>query len=205
MSATSKIASKSGSFINCLCFIAGWVDSSSAVYPYFCWFHWSRECDCLHSVSWWTCLHFGGCFVRRFLSEWWYFGFWFLHGFLLWTLGLGRPLCPVADSRAHVQDMITGVREPSLYNTACQGERCDPICVRYTRDQLLAISPARLTPDLTSRLRKLDIGFCLPCKRSRRGGKNLKKERPIDLITPCVLPVAGTPDWSQNAFFRKLQ
>ena len=39
-------------------------------------------------------------------------------------------LYPVADSRAHVQDMITGVREPSLYNTACQGERCDPICVR---------------------------------------------------------------------------
>ena len=86
-----------------------------------------------------------------------------------WLLAVNfgpRPLYPVADSRVHVQDMITGVREPSLYNTACQGERCDPICVRYTRDQLLAISPARLTPDLTSRLRKLDIGFCLPCKHS---------------------------------------
>ena len=105
-----------------------------------------------------------------------------------------RPLYPVADSRAHVQDMITGVREPSFYNTACQGERCDPTCVRYTRDQLLAISPARLTPDLTSRLRKFDIGFCLPCKRSRRGGKNLKKGRPVDLITPCVLPVGPRTD-----------
>ena len=41
--------------------------------------------------------------------------------------------------------MITGVQEPSLYKTACQAERCDPTCVRYTRDQLLAISPARLT------------------------------------------------------------
>ena len=70
-----------------------------------------------------------------------------------------RPLYPVADSRTHVQHMTAGVREPSLYKTVCQGERCDPICVRYTRDQLLAISPARLTPDLTYRLRKLDIGF----------------------------------------------
>ena len=152
-----------------------WVHSSSAVYPYFCWFHWSRECDCLHSVSWWTCLHFGGCFVRRLLSEWWYFGYFLNFG--------PRPLYPV-----------TGVLEPSLYNTACQGERCDPICVRYTRDQLLAISPARLTPDLTSRLRKLDIAFCLPRKRSRRGGKNLKKGRPIDLIAPCVLPVGPQID-----------
>ena len=105
-----------------------------------------------------------------------------------------RPLYPVADNRAHVQDMITGVREPSLYNTACQGERCGPICVGYTRDQLLAISPARLTPDLTSRLRKLAIGFCLPCKRSRSCGKNLKKGRPIDLIAPCVLPVGPQTD-----------
>ena len=102
-----------------------------------------------------------------------------------WLLAVNfgpRPLYPVADSRVHVQDMITGVREPSLYNTACQGERCDPICVRYTRDQLLAISPARLTPDLTSRLRKLDIGFCLPRKCSRRGGKNLKKGCPQYLL-----------------------
>ena len=103
-------------------------------------------------------------------------------------------ICEIKHTYSYMKTMITGVREPSLYNTACQGERCDPTCVRYTRDQLLAISPARLTPDLTSRLRKLDIGFCLPRKRSRRGGKNLKKGRPIDLITPCVLPVAGTPD-----------
>ena len=34
-----------------------------------------------------------------------------------------RPLYPDADSPAHVQDIITGVRDPSLYNTACQGKR----------------------------------------------------------------------------------
>ena len=120
---------------------------------------------------------------------------WILISTWLLAVNFGpRPLYPVADSRAHVQDTIRGVREPSFYNTACQGERCDPTCVRYTRDQLLAISPARLTPDLTSRLRKFDIGFCLPCKRSRRGGKNLKKGRPVDLITPCVLPVGPRTD-----------
>ena len=49
-----------------------------------------------------------------------------------WLLAVNfgpRPLYLVADSRVHVQDMIGGVREPSLYNTACQGERCDPTCV----------------------------------------------------------------------------
>ena len=52
---------------------------------------------------------------------------------------------------------------------------------------LLAISPARLIPDPTSRLRKLDIGFWLPRKRSRRGSNNLKKGQPVELVTPCVL------------------
>ena len=103
-------------------------------------------------------------------------------------------ICEIKHTYSYMKTMITGVREPSLYNTACQGERSDPTCVRYTRDQLLAISPARLTPDLTSRLRKLDIGFCLPRKRSRRGGKNLRKGRPIDLITHCVLPVGPQTD-----------
>ena len=103
-------------------------------------------------------------------------------------------ICEIKHTYSYMKTMITGVREPSLYNTACQGERCDPTCVRYTRDQLLAISPARLTPDLTSRLRKLDIGFCLPRKRSRRGGRNLKKGRPIDLITHCVLTVGPQTD-----------
>ena len=91
-------------------------------------------------------------------------------------------ICEIKHKYSYMKTMITGVREPSLYNTACQGERCDPTCVRYTRDQLLAISPARLTPDLTSRLRKLDIGFCLPRKRSRCGGRNLKKGCPQYLL-----------------------
>ena len=50
-----------------------------------------------------------------------------------WLLAVNfgpRPLYPVADSRAHVQDVIRGVQEPSLYNTACQGECCDPTSVR---------------------------------------------------------------------------
>ena len=161
----------------------------------FCWFHPSRECDCLHSVSWWTCLFAGSthrenvtvCIVclADLSSLWWVFCapfplrmviLWILISTRLVALSLGpRPLHPVADSPAHVQNIITGVREPSLYNTACLGELCDPICVRHTRDQLLAISPARLTSDLTSRLRKFDIGFCLPRKRSRRGDKNFSR------------------------------
>ena len=44
---------------------------------------------------------------------------WILISTWLLAVNFGpRPLYPLADSRAHVQDMITGVREPSLYNTA---------------------------------------------------------------------------------------
>ena len=61
------------------------------------------------------------------------------------------------------------------------------ICVRYTRDQLLVISPARLTPDWPLVLENWTLVFVYPVSTGL-GGKNLKKGRPIELITPCVLP-----------------
>ena len=36
------------------------------------------------------------------------------------------------------------------------------LCGRYTRDQLLAVTQARLTPNVTPRLREGGIGFDLP-------------------------------------------
>ena len=107
--------------------------------------------------------------------------FWILISTRLCVVNFERqPSRPVTGGPAHVQHTNTSVRGQSRYNTACQRERCDPISVGYTRDQLFATPPARLIPDLTSRLKELDIGFRLPHKRSRRGGRNLKRqERPV--------------------------
>ena len=58
----------------------------------------------------------------------------------------------------------------------CTGELCERVIVKYARDQLLVVKQARMTPDLTPRLREEDIGFDLPRKRSRRGGKGERKK-----------------------------
>ena len=64
----------------------------------------------------------------------------------------------------------------------CTGVLCGRVIVRYSRDQLLVVKPARLTPDLTSRLRDVGIGFDLPRKRSLRGGR--RKQKQIQVVLP---------------------
>ena len=54
--------------------------------------------------------------------------------------------------------------------------------LQYSRAQLLAVTPARLTSDLVSRLRSLQIGVGLPRKRYRRKRKQCK---PGDLRVLC--------------------
>ena len=44
--------------------------------------------------------------------------------------------------------------------------------ISYGRDQLMAINPSRLTKDLTTRLRSLEIGTGLPRKRYHRKAKS---------------------------------
>ena len=45
-----------------------------------------------------------------------------------------------------------------------KGERSKRVFIQYNRAQLLDMTPARLTPDLVSHLRSLQIGFDLPKK-----------------------------------------
>ena len=57
-----------------------------------------------------------------------------------------------------------------------KGKRSKRVLIEYNRAQLLHMTPARLTPDLVSHLRSLQIGVDLPRKRSRRGGRRKQKQ-----------------------------
>ena len=57
-----------------------------------------------------------------------------------------------------------------------KGERSKRVFIQSNRAQLLDMTPARLTPDLVSHLRSLQIGVDLPRKRSRRGGRRKQKQ-----------------------------
>ena len=46
--------------------------------------------------------------------------------------------------------------------------------ISYSRDQLMAINPSRLTKDLITRLRSLEIGTGLPRKRHHRKAKSIE-------------------------------
>jgi hypothetical protein len=87
------------------------------------------------------------------------------------------PLCspascvtPVQHDRSFTDQQLT------------QGERTSHIRIHYDRAQLLAVSPTRLTPFLTSRLRLLEIGVGLPRKRYRR---KIKQRKHGDLKVLC--------------------
>ena len=69
-----------------------------------------------------------------------------------------------------------------------KGERSKRVFIQYNRAQLLDMTPARLTPDLVSHLRSLQMGFDLPKKRSRRGGRRKQKQfRQVSHTPPSSL------------------
>ena len=75
-----------------------------------------------------------------------------------------RPfLCSPGAVYQHVQSDHIQTRSPS------QEERSKFVHLQYSRDELLSDRPTRSTPDLAARFRPLDIGFCLPSRRTRRG------------------------------------
>ena len=72
-----------------------------------------------------------------------------------------RPFSVRTTCLLHVQTQLLDWT-PRCFNTA---ERlCDNVC--YTRNHLLYIKPARLTPDIIGHLRRLGIGSNLPRKRT---------------------------------------
>ena len=75
--------------------------------------------------------------------------------------------------------LIACLEESQLSRGLCQTlnssiemeERSKFVHSEYSRDELVSVRPSCLTPDLAARLRSLDIGFCLPRRRTRRGGE----------------------------------
>ena len=87
-----------------------------------------------------------------------------------------RPfLCSPGAVYQHVQSDHIHTCSPS------QEERSKFVHLQYSRDELLSVRPACLTPDLAARLRSLDIGFCLPRRRTRRGGR--RKVKKISVVS----------------------
>ena len=76
-----------------------------------------------------------------------------------------RPfLCSPGAVYQHVQS-------DHIHTCSPGQERSKFVHLQYSRDELLSVRPACLTPDLAARLRSLDIGFGWPRRRTRRGGK----------------------------------
>ena len=81
-----------------------------------------------------------------------------------------QPFSSPATCFSHVQ--LHDFQQGQLF---AAGERCNRVLLQYSRAQLFKMTPARLTLDLISHLRSMQIGVDLPRKRSRRGGRRKKK------------------------------
>ena len=86
-----------------------------------------------------------------------------------------RPFSVRTTCLLHVQTQLLDWTL-RCFNTA--EHLCDNVC--YTRNQLLYIKPARLTPDRIGHLRRLGIGSNLPRKRTCRGVS--RKQRKIAVL-----------------------
>ena len=88
-----------------------------------------------------------------------------------------RCIYYLPPARADTTTWLDGHRSVSLQVSVCATRFC------YTRNQLLFLKPARLTPDIIGHLRRLGVGSNLPRKRTRRGGRKQRKIAVLDCDT----------------------
>ena len=129
-------------------------------------------------------LSFGGSFASLRLSECCYTAFFFLFSTRLCVLSRQcQPFSSQATCFLHVQG--DGFQRGQVFS---KGERSKRAFIQYNRAQLFDMTPARLSPDLVSHLRSLQIGVDLPRKRvSTRRKKEAKtiqtSQSPPSLVT----------------------
>ena len=92
-----------------------------------------------------------------------------------------QPFSSPATCFSHVQ--LRGFQQGQLF---AEGERCNRVLLPCSRAQLFKMTPARLTPNLISHLRSMQIGVDLPRKRSRRGGRRKQKQSNLNEHLPPV-------------------
>ena len=92
-----------------------------------------------------------------------------------------QPFSSPATCFSHVQ--LHDFQQGQLF---AEGERCNRVLLQCSRAQLFNMTPSRLTPDLISRLRSMQIGIDLPRKRSRRGGRRKQKQSNLNEHLPPV-------------------
>ena len=118
-----------------------------------------------------------------------------MNGTFIWWVFCGPPpirmllLCTVFSTRLCV---LSHQYQPFSSQATCflhvqgdgfpqgqvfaKGERSKRVFIQYNHAQLLDMTPARLTPDLISHLRSLQIGTDLLRKWSRHGGRRKQKQ-----------------------------
>ena len=87
---------------------------------------------------------------------------------------------------------VAHVKQHQQQAIAVTGERH---VLSYNRADLLSVTAARLTPDLVCRLRQLGIGYDLPRKRTRRGGRRKQRRIPTAVTAHRVpVPLSADPN-----------
>ena len=89
------------------------------------------------------------------------------------------PFPATAPDRRWSRDPIHLVRHDVAGPCVTASDTSTAVRQQYTRTQLLAVSPARLTAYNVDRLRSLGLGRCLPRKRQRRRSKQTSAGPPL--------------------------
>ena len=94
-----------------------------------------------------------------------------------------QPFSSSATCFSHMQ--LHSFQQGQLF---AADERCNRVILQYSRAQLFKMAPARLTLDLISHLRSMQVSIDLPRRRSQRGGRRKQKQsNPNEHLPPGSL------------------
>ena len=127
------------------------------------------------SVGRWTRPCSGGHFMPQLLFVLACFGFFCAPGLVCSFVRLGH-------SCTHLEQCTSTCKVTTSIPVHLAKKSTVSLFTYSTRaNELLSVRPACLTPDLAARLRSLDTGFCLPQRRTRRGGR--RKVKKISVVS----------------------
>ena len=117
----------------------------------------------------------------------------------------GAPFFACSRVHQHHQVHVPAQHVVLSLPASSPGRPCTPgryphsKCVRYTRQQLLAVNPAPLDPSLIPHLRELGIGFHLSSRRSCRGGRRKQHSISSNTSLPQSWPIPVCVSQAQSS------